>query len=109
MGSSSLPGELKHQVKGFGPNWVWVGFMFLFLFLSRLICVLLTPFLKVEAIAGWMESVAKTLPKRGYEQACGIWNGQDYIPILRQMGITVMTFEIISVSTIPFVTHHLIL
>ena len=56
-----------------------------------------------------MESVAKTLPKRGYEQACGIWNGQDYIPILRQMGITVMTFEIISVSTIPFITHHLIL
>ena len=63
--------------------------------------VLFTPCLKVEAIAGWMESVAKTLPKRGYEQACGIWNGHDYIPILRQMGITVMTFEIILVSTIP--------
>ena len=63
--------------------------------------VLFTSCLKVEAIAGWMESVAKTLPKRGYEQACGIWNGHDYIPILRQMGITVMTFEIILVSTIP--------
>ena len=69
--------------------------------MSYVCCVLFTSCLKVEAIAGWMESVAKTLPKRGYEQACGIWNGHDYIPILRQMGITVMTFEIILVSTIP--------
>ena len=97
MGSSSLTGEQHQagdQMEGFGfthqlePGWIYVS---LSLSLS----------LKVEAIAGWMESVAKTLPKRGYEQACGIWNGHDYIPILRQMGITVMTFEIILVSTIP--------
>lgn len=50
-----------------------------------------------------MQSVADGLPQRGYEQTCGIWDGHDFIPRLREMGITVMTFQLILVRSSEYI------
>lgn len=50
--------------------------------------------LQIKAILRWVDETAKILPARGYEQACGVWTGPDFLPILeRQFGMNEMTLE----------------
>ena len=48
--------------------------------------------LQIKAIIRWVDITAKTLPARGYEQAYGVWNGQDFLPVLdKEFGINPLT------------------
>ena len=58
----------------------------------------LTLSLQCTAVIRWIEATSETLPARGYEQAYGIWNGKDFLPILeKHLGITAITLEMYKV------------
>ena len=48
-------------------------------------------------MAGWMEAQSHDLPKKLYEENCGIWNGEDFLSYLKEMGVTAETHKLIMV------------
>ena len=50
------------------------------------------------SVKKWMEVTISSLPHNGFDQTCGIWSGQDFIPILKNMGIIDSTPAMIKVT-----------
>lgn len=45
--------------------------------------------MQCAAFVRWIDTSSRTLPPRGYEQAYGIWNGVDFLPVLeKELGLT---------------------
>lgn len=64
------------------------------------------PWPQIQNLGQWVVTTAAQLPQRSYEQACGIWTGEDFVPILQQMGVTPLTFCILHVRESPHYTVH---
>jgi Rad3-related DNA helicase len=39
------------------------------------------------SVKKWIDATISSLPRNGFDQTCGIWPGQDFIPRLKNMGI----------------------
>ena len=44
-----------------------------------------------------MQARSLDLPQSRYEEGCQIWNGRDFLPILRDMGVCAETYPLLKV------------
>ena len=49
-----------------------------------------------------METQSQNLLVKKFEESCTVWNGNDFLPFLKQMGISIETYSLIMVKTRPF-------
>jgi len=55
-------------------------------------------YVQIKAILRWIRNQVETLPAKGYEQAFGVWSGQDFLPILdKDFGISESTLQLYKV------------
>ena len=55
--------------------------------------------MQCAAFVRWIEATVARLPPRGYEQAYGIWSGEDYLPVLeKELGLTECSIAFYEVS-----------
>ena len=60
-----------------------------------------TSLIQCSAIVRWIDGTVMRLAPHGYEQAYGIWNGEDFLPVLeKELSLTVMSVSIYEVGTL---------